>query len=63
MQHVFVGDVQGCGLELEQLLSRVRSEFGEDFELWTVGDLVNRGPFNLHALSQVRKLIESGRGH
>ena len=63
MQHVFVGDVQGCGLELEQLLSRVRSEFGEDFELWTVGDLVNRGPFNLHALSQVRELIESGRGH
>jgi len=62
VQLVFVGDVQGCGDELEQLLSRVRSAFGEDFELWTVGDVINRGPFNLHALRQVRDLVDTGRG-
>jgi bis(5'-nucleosyl)-tetraphosphatase (symmetrical) len=63
VQHVFVGDVQGCGLELEQLLSSLRSQFGDEYGLWTVGDVVNRGPCNLHALRQVRELVDSGRGH
>ena len=61
-QRVFVGDVQGCATEFADLLERIRVELGEDFELWSVGDLVNRGPDNLGALRQMRELIDSGRG-
>jgi len=61
VQPVFVGDVQGCAAELANLLERVRGVHGEDFELWLVGDLVNRGPANLQALQAVRPLVEQGR--
>ena len=59
---VFVGDVQGCADELADLLARVRSELGTDFELWIVGDVVNRGPASLRALRLVRELVDAGRG-
>lgn len=58
-----MGDVQGCALELEKLLARARAEFDADFDLWIVGDVVNRGPDNLRALELVRELVDSGRGH
>ncbi len=56
MQTLFVGDVQGCAEELAELLARARKRFGRDFELWMVGDLVNRGPDNLSVLRQVREI-------
>lgn len=56
MQKIFVGDVQGCAEELAELLERVDRRFGSEFELWMVGDLVNRGPDNLSVLRQVRAL-------
>jgi bis(5'-nucleosyl)-tetraphosphatase (symmetrical) len=62
LQRIFVGDVQGCADELAALLERARGEFGDRFELWVVGDLVNRGPDNLRALGRVRALVDSGRG-
>ncbi len=46
--HWIVGDVQGCALELEDLLRAVRFERGRDV-LVSVGDLVNRGPDSLAA--------------
>lgn len=61
LQRIFVGDVQGCARELEALLERVRSELGGEFELWLVGDLVNRGPDNLPVLQRVRELEAAGR--
>lgn len=61
MQPVFVGDVQGCAEELDEILARARRSFGRSFELWVVGDLVNRGPANLRALGCVRELVEQGR--
>jgi len=61
VQRIFVGDVQGCADELKALLQRAESAFGDRFELWLVGDLVNRGPGSLHALSRVRRLIEAHR--
>lgn len=44
-----VGDVQGCARELEQLLETVRFDPARD-ELWSLGDLINRGPDSLEAL-------------
>lgn len=61
MQRVFVGDVQGCADELDELVVRVRAAFGGEFELWLVGDLVNRGPASLRVLRTVRALADTGR--
>lgn len=61
MQKVFIGDVQGCASELDALLERARQSYGAEFELWLVGDLVNRGPENLRVLERVRELAERGR--
>lgn len=59
---VFVGDVQGCGDELAALVLRAERELGGDFELWIVGDVVNRGPANRRALELVRRFVDEGRG-
>jgi bis(5'-nucleosyl)-tetraphosphatase (symmetrical) len=61
MRPVFVGDVQGCADELDDLLDRVEGRVGGSFALWQVGDLVNRGPANVRALARVRGLLEAGR--
>lgn len=61
MQRVFVGDVQGCADELGELLRRARAELGSRFDLWLVGDLINRGPGSLRVLRRVRDLVEDGR--
>ena len=62
VQRIFVGDVQGCADELDELLARARRAFGQRFELWVVGDLVNRGPDNVRVLARVRELVNAGRG-
>jgi bis(5'-nucleosyl)-tetraphosphatase (symmetrical) len=61
VQPIFVGDVQGCGEEFAELLGRAEAEFGSDFELWAVGDLINRGPDNRGPLARVRELEDRGR--
>jgi bis(5'-nucleosyl)-tetraphosphatase (symmetrical) len=63
MQKIFVGDVQGCGDEFQELLDRARNVHGDDFELWCVGDLINRGPQNLRVLQLMRELVDAGRGY
>jgi bis(5'-nucleosyl)-tetraphosphatase (symmetrical) len=61
VQQLFVGDVQGCADELDELVGRARTAFGSDFELCLVGDLVNRGPASLRVLRTVRALADAGR--
>jgi bis(5'-nucleosyl)-tetraphosphatase (symmetrical) len=63
MQEVFIGDVQGCIDEFEELLRRVHTTHGEESRLWLTGDLVNRGPGNLRILERIRRLVEDGRAH
>ncbi len=41
-----VGDVQGCARELSDLLEAIRFDPARD-ELWSAGDLINRGPDSL----------------
>jgi bis(5'-nucleosyl)-tetraphosphatase (symmetrical) len=61
VQRVFAGDVQGCADELGDLVARIENEIGRDYELWLVGDVVNRGPASLRALQQLRALHDGGR--
>jgi bis(5'-nucleosyl)-tetraphosphatase (symmetrical) len=61
MQPIFAGDVQGCADEFADLVARAHAEFGGGFELWLVGDLVNRGPASLRVLESVRALADAGR--
>ena len=44
-----VGDIQGCARELDELLETIRFARARD-ELWSVGDLINRGPDSLAVL-------------
>jgi bis(5'-nucleosyl)-tetraphosphatase (symmetrical) len=52
-----IGDLQGCYIELRELLDRVGYDRDED-RLWFVGDLVNRGPHSLECLRWVKDLGE-----
>jgi bis(5'-nucleosyl)-tetraphosphatase (symmetrical) len=61
MRPVFVGDVQGCADELDELLAGVAERVGGELELWFVGDLVNRGPASRRVLERVRALALAGR--
>ncbi len=61
-QPIFVGDIQGCADEFDELLARIHDRFGDEFFLHAVGDLINRGPGNLRVLSRMRALEEAGRG-
>jgi len=54
-ERVFIGDVQGCADELDELLERIGLDPGRH-ELWCVGDLVNRGPESARALRRLREI-------
>lgn len=55
-----VGDLQGCFAPLQQLLHKVQFNPPRD-QLWSVGDLVNRGPESLATLRYVKSLGDSFR--
>jgi len=58
-RRIFIGDIQGCLAELEDLLEAVGLEPGVD-EIHPVGDFVNRGPENLRVLRLMRELGAGG---
>jgi bis(5'-nucleosyl)-tetraphosphatase (symmetrical) len=58
-RRIFVGDIQGCRAELEELLERVRFDPLRDV-LHPVGDFVNRGPDSAGVLRVCRALGAGG---
>lgn len=52
-----MGDIQGCYNELQQLLKLIQFDSNHDI-LWSVGDLVNRGPHSLEVLRFFKQLGE-----
>ncbi|OQW91795.1 MAG: bis(5'-nucleosyl)-tetraphosphatase (symmetrical) [Beggiatoa sp. IS2] len=52
-----IGDIQGCYIELRQLLKFIHYHPNKD-TLWCVGDLVNRGPHSLEVLRFIKGLGE-----
>lgn len=55
MSTYIVGDIQGCLTPLHRLLHQVRFDPARD-QLWSVGDVVNRGPDSLETLRYLRSL-------
>ena len=60
MAHYFVGDIQGCFLELKRLLDKVDFTPSRD-ELWAVGDLIARGPDSLATLRYMHSLGDAAK--
>ena len=52
-----IGDVQGCGSELNQLLNKLC--LSSDDRVYFVGDLINRGPDNVGTLQLIRSLANA----
>lgn len=55
MSTYVIGDVHGCYIELQELLSLIKYNPNKD-DIWFLGDLVNRGPASLEVLLLVKSL-------
>lgn len=60
MSRYAVGDLQGCFDPLRRMLDRVKFDSVHD-QLWSVGDIVNRGPQSLECLRFFVELGDSAR--
>ena len=55
MTTYIVGDIQGCYRSLRGVLDQVQFDVARD-RLWSVGDIVNRGPQSLETLRFLKQL-------
>ena len=53
-----IGDVQGCYLQLKELLDKLKFNSDKD-QLWFAGDIVNRGPASLKTIRFIKSLEDN----
>jgi len=58
MASYVVGDIQGCHDQLMRLLEKIKFDPAQD-RLWSVGDVINRGPKSLKTLRFLKSLGDS----
>jgi bis(5'-nucleosyl)-tetraphosphatase (symmetrical) len=58
-RRIFIGDIQGCSDELDQLLAACDYDAQRD-SVHPVGDLVNRGPDSLGCLRRLKRIDARG---
>ena len=60
MKTYFIGDLQGCHAQTEELIERIQTAADGPYRLLFAGDLINRGPASLATLRHVHALAKQG---
>lgn len=59
--YAVIGDVHGCYHELRELLDKIWQKYGKDTFIISVGDLIDRGDYNLDTLNYCIDLYNQGK--
>ena len=53
MRHIFIGDIHGCSVELQELIDKIDLKEGD--HLFSTGDVINKGPDSIACLEILAK--------
>ena len=53
MRHIFIGDIHGCSVELQELIDKI--DLKENDRLFSTGDVINKGPDSMACLKILTK--------
>lgn len=59
--YVVVGDIHGCLLEFKELLSILDDRYNKNFVIFSVGDTIDRGDYNIDTLMLTISLAKEGK--
>ena len=59
--YAVIGDVHGCYHEFRELLDKIWQKYGKDTFIISVGDLIDRGDYNLETLNYCIDLYNQGK--
>lgn len=59
--YVIVGDIHGCFDEFYELIKICEDKYGENIVIFSVGDTIDRGDFNIKTLTYCIELSEKGK--
>ncbi|WP_029522089.1 metallophosphoesterase [Persephonella sp. KM09-Lau-8] len=58
---VIIGDIHGCLIEFQEMVSKIQSRYGEDTIIVSLGDTIDRGDYNVETLEYCFELQKTGR--
>lgn len=59
--YVVIGDIHGCFVEFREMLRIVEDRYGKDVLIFSVGDTIDRGDYNIQTLTYTMELAKRGR--
>jgi hypothetical protein len=59
-QVAIIGDIHGCFIEFKNIVNRLKSEYGKNLLIVSVGDTIDRGDYNLETLKYTFSLFKEG---